>query len=113
MLSEEELQEYINYAKSLYHAGHDNRSIVIQLAASEIPDKDIDIIMKRLKSIRKYDLRQEGVKQLLLGMSFTVVGTLIAYWLMDYEYSVGFVAMGLPMLGVTIVAKGIFNILGW
>jgi hypothetical protein len=109
MLSKKEYEEFLNHAKSLYAQGRNDRYVVLQLAEKKVSNEDIDAIMKEIKSLRKYNLRQRGVKEFLVGISFTIAGALIAYFV---GYSVNYVAMALPIIGVIIATKGLFNILG-
>jgi hypothetical protein len=113
MLSEKECEGFLNQAKAFYAEGQSDRYIILQLADKKVPDEDIDKIMKEVKSVRKYNLRQQGIKELLLGLSFMVAGVIIAYFIIDIGSLARFISFGLPMLGVFITVKGFFNIIGW
>ncbi len=113
MLSEKEYEGFLNQAKGMYAAGHNDRYIILQLADKKVPDESIDQIMANVKSIRKYTLRQQGIREVLFGLSFMVAGILIAYWVIDVGFLVRYIALGLPIGGVALSVKGLFNILGW
>jgi len=113
LLSNREYEGFINQAKMLYANDYDDRYISLQLADNGVPDKDIDLIMKEIKALRKHNLRQQGAREVVLGILFIAAGMFIAQWLIHSGFIVKFVAIGMPMGGLLLLVKGLFNILNW
>ena len=100
-------------AKAWYAQGQDNKYIELQLADKNVSDDIIDVVISKIKDIRKSERRATGRKLLIYGLSFVCVSIIATVLTFKSDSPIRFVCWGTLVVGVTTTVKGLTNILGW
>ncbi len=105
-------EELVDEATKQFALGHDDTYISNQFAEQGIDGDTIDKVLLQINGIRKAIDRQDGVKRIVYGLSFIVVGIVATYIASHWEAPVGYVLWALPVFGVVSTVKGISKIVG-
>ncbi|MCW3085697.1 MAG: hypothetical protein JWP12_3063 [Bacteroidetes bacterium] len=104
-------ESLLSEAKTMYAMGHDNTYIELQLADKGIDDTTIDKISVEIKHLRKSGQRNNGMKQIIYGLSFIAVGFVFTLLSFLKDSPVHYVLWGLAVSGLLFFVKGLSKFL--
>ena len=112
MITNKDISTLFEEAKTLYAMGHDNKYIELQLADKGVDDTTIDEIIKEIKSLRKSNKKNHGIRLVIYSASIMAVGFLFTLLSYHSDSPVRFVLWGLVVSGVLTLIKGLGEMMG-
>jgi predicted phage tail protein len=107
------LEPHLSNARDWFSHGDSQDTILEKLQKLGLDEPTREVIMKEMSSLFLEKKRQNGIRMIIIGALFLVVGFFLTVFLFHANQSIDFVMYGMTTVGASLLLYGLVNVLGW